>query len=119
MVMTGTFTTNDFPVKPPLELTVYPEILNCPHFLNPTSKKISDHSATLRVPAPGSDQAFRRDCPTLLPAAFQEVPAVWMAYLTAVMGNVYGHLTVTQATEQLNNTLDGLSHISCACRHGS
>lgn len=59
------------------------------------------------VPPPGSDQA-QADHPNLLPIVFQETPAVRMAYLSAVMANVYGHLTVQQATNQLNNTLDGL-----------
>lgn len=31
-----------------------------------------------------------------------------MAYLTVVMANVYGHLTVEQATNQLNSTLESL-----------
>ena len=59
------------------------------------------------VPPPGSDQA-QADRPNLLPITFQETPAVQMAYLSTVMANVYGHLTVQQATNQLNNTLDGL-----------
>ena len=59
------------------------------------------------VPPPGSNQA-QADRPNFLPIAFQETPAVRMAYLSAVMANVYGHLTIQQATNQLNNTLDGL-----------
>ena len=31
-----------------------------------------------------------------------------MAYPSAIMTNVYGHLTVQQPTNQLNSTLDGL-----------
>ena len=61
-----------------------------------------------QIPEPGADQA-QEDRPSLIPPAFREVPAVQMAYLTAVMANVYGHLTVTQATNQLNNTLDSLA----------
>ena len=54
-----------------------------------------------------SDEAWA-DQPNLLPTAFQETPAVQMAHITTVMANIYGHLTVQQATNQLNNTLDSL-----------
>jgi hypothetical protein len=61
-----------------------------------------------QIPEPGADQA-QEDRLSLVPPAFREVPAVRMAYLMAVMANVYGHLMVTQATNQLNNTLDSLA----------
>lgn len=62
-------------------------------------------------PIPGEDQA-EADRPTFgLPPAYlnDEAPAVRLAYLGAVIGHVYGHLSVVQATDQLNNTLDVLS----------
>lgn len=61
------------------------------------------------IPSPGSDQS-QGDRPSLIPLAYKsnEDPAVRMAYLSAVIGNVYGHLTVLQATDQLNNTLNAL-----------
>lgn len=61
-----------------------------------------------QIPTPDEDQA-QADRPHLVPAAFNEAPAVRMAYLTAVMANVYGHLTIEQATNQLNSTLDSLA----------
>jgi hypothetical protein len=45
---------------------------------------------------------------TLIPHAFSEAAHVRIAYLQAVTSNVYGHLTVQQATDQLNSTLDAL-----------
>ncbi|KAF9464566.1 hypothetical protein BDZ94DRAFT_1353354 [Collybia nuda] len=46
--------------------------------------------------------------PPLIPRAYIEEPQVRLAYLQAVKSNVYGHLTVQQATDQLNSTLDAL-----------
>ncbi|KAF5368271.1 hypothetical protein D9615_010359 [Tricholomella constricta] len=54
---------------------------------------------------PGQDLDDR---PSLIPRAFLEEPQVRLAYLQAVKSNVYGHLTVQQATENLNSTLDAL-----------
>ncbi|KAF9461452.1 hypothetical protein BDZ94DRAFT_1371533 [Collybia nuda] len=41
--------------------------------------------------------------------AMQEEPYIRLAYLQAVMGNVFGKLTWEHATQQLNNTLDILA----------
>lgn len=51
----------------------------------------------LLVLEPGADQD-QADQPSVVPRAFIEQPQVRMAYLQAVKSNVYGHLTVQQAT---------------------
>ncbi|KAG1774897.1 hypothetical protein EV702DRAFT_1237500 [Suillus placidus] len=57
------------------------------------------------VRIPGSDQD-QEDQPSLVPRAFQERPGVRLAYLNAVVGNVFGNHTVQAATESLNNQLN-------------
>ncbi|KAF7424040.1 hypothetical protein PC9H_009340 [Pleurotus ostreatus] len=48
------------------------------------------------------------DLPTYRPPAFQEAACVRLAYMQAVIGNVYNGLTIQQATDQLVSTLDAL-----------
>lgn len=50
----------------------------------------------------------RDDLPTYRPPAFQEAACVRLAYMQAVIGNVYNGLTIQQATDQLVSTLDAL-----------
>ncbi|KAG1760475.1 hypothetical protein EDD22DRAFT_990093 [Suillus occidentalis] len=57
------------------------------------------------VRVPGSDQD-QEDRPFLVPRAFQECPGVRLAYLNAVVGNVFGNHTVQAATDSLNNQLN-------------
>ncbi|TDL13924.1 hypothetical protein BD410DRAFT_810151 [Rickenella mellea] len=57
---------------------------------------------------PGVDQDGA-EWPFLVPPAFEEESFVRMAYLQAALGNVYGHLTVQQATDTLNTSFDMLS----------
>jgi hypothetical protein len=57
------------------------------------------------VRVPGSDQD-QEDRPFLVPRAFQERPGVRLAYLNAVVGNVFGNHTVQAATDSLNNQLN-------------
>lgn len=56
---------------------------------------------------PGADQDLG-ERPVLVHRAFTEAPQVRLGYLRAVKSNVYGHLTVQQATDSLNSTLDAL-----------
>lgn len=62
-------------------------------------------------PIPSEDQSEMDQLTFGLPLAYinNEVPAVWLAYLGAVIGHIYGHLSVIQTTDQLNNSLDILS----------
>jgi len=62
----------------------------------------------LNVRAPGYD-LDEEDRPDPVPAGLAEHPGVRMAYLQAVIQNVYAHASVVQATEILNSTLDALS----------
>jgi hypothetical protein len=48
------------------------------------------------------------DRPAVVPPAFSEESCVRIAYLQAVIGNIYNHLSVTQAMDSLNSTLDTL-----------
>ncbi|KAF9059155.1 hypothetical protein BDP27DRAFT_1371822 [Rhodocollybia butyracea] len=48
------------------------------------------------------------DIPSVVPPAFQEQSHVRMAYLNAVLANVYGCVPVLKATDQLNISLDML-----------
>lgn len=59
------------------------------------------------VRTPGSD-VDDADRPAVVPPAFAEESCVRIAYLQAVIGNVYNHLSVAQATDSLNSTLDAL-----------
>ncbi|KAF8159996.1 hypothetical protein B0H34DRAFT_843902 [Crassisporium funariophilum] len=62
----------------------------------------------LNICAPGSD-LDEEDRPDPVPTGLAEHPGVRMAYLQAVIQNVYAHTSVVQATEILNSTLDALS----------
>ena len=42
------------------------------------------------------------------PYIYNEVPAIWLAYLGAVIGHIYGHLSVIQVKDQHNNSFDVL-----------
>ncbi|KAG1734538.1 hypothetical protein EDD22DRAFT_1011418 [Suillus occidentalis] len=66
--------------------------------------KISSHSPEPKLPLV-IDEA---DAPSLVPVAFKENGEIRYAYLTAVMANVYGHLSWNQATNQLNHSLNML-----------
>lgn len=59
------------------------------------------------VREPGVDQD-EADAPSLVPVAFKENGEIRYAYLTAVMANIYGHLSWIQATNQLNHSLNML-----------
>ncbi|KAF5380388.1 hypothetical protein D9615_004710 [Tricholomella constricta] len=59
------------------------------------------------VRIPGSD-ADEVDRPPVVPPAFTEEPCVRLAYLAAVISNVYDHLSVLQARNGLNATLNSL-----------
>ncbi|KAK7435198.1 hypothetical protein VKT23_019768 [Stygiomarasmius scandens] len=48
------------------------------------------------------------DMPSFTPRAFKESSPVRMAYLSAVLANVYGCVSVVQSTSQLNHSLDML-----------
>ncbi|KAG6882937.1 hypothetical protein C0993_008583 [Termitomyces sp. T159_Od127] len=73
------------------------------------------------VQTPGSD-ADEEDLPVIVPLAFKERPSVRLAYLRAAIGNVYDHLSVLQATNGLNATLDSLfienKEVWAVARHG-
>ncbi|KII86134.1 hypothetical protein PLICRDRAFT_115269 [Plicaturopsis crispa FD-325 SS-3] len=53
------------------------------------------------------------DQPSIVIPALQEEPFVRLAYLQAVMANVFGHLPLDRATKQLNGTLDCLRLAGC------
>jgi len=50
----------------------------------------------------------QEDKPSFVPPAFAEESCVHMAYLQVVVGKIYNHLTIQQATDNLNGTLDTL-----------
>src|SRR6202035_5302122 len=60
------------------------------------------------IPDPEIDR-FQVDRPSLAIPAMKEEPYIRLAYLQAVMGNVFGKLTWEMATQTLNNTLDCLA----------
>ena len=61
------------------------------------------------IPDPGLDcDLADLERPSVTIPAFQEESYIRMAYLQAVMGNVFGNLTWERATAQLNATLDVL-----------
>ncbi|KAG2346616.1 hypothetical protein BDR05DRAFT_974579 [Suillus weaverae] len=66
----------------------------------PTNEDQHDH---FNFDPPDYDQ---EDQPSLVPRAFQERPGVHLAYLNAVVGNVFGNHTVQAAMESLNNQLN-------------
>ncbi|KAF5384761.1 hypothetical protein D9615_001059 [Tricholomella constricta] len=59
----------------------------------------------VRIPGSDTDEVDR---PPVVPPAFAEEPCVRLAYLAAVISNVYDHLSVLQATNGLNATLNSL-----------
>jgi len=65
-------------------------------------------TAAVDVRPPGSD-LDESDQPDATPRGLREHPGVRIAYLQAVIQNVYAHASVVQASEILNNTLDALS----------
>ncbi|KAF8152330.1 hypothetical protein B0H34DRAFT_800787 [Crassisporium funariophilum] len=59
------------------------------------------------VQTPGSD-VNEANRPDIVPRAFSEESCIRIAYLQAVIANVYSHVSVLQATDILNGTLDAL-----------
>jgi hypothetical protein len=90
------------PEPPPPPEPDRPELEHLP------PRDIDFHPVQLpRIHGPGVDED-QGDRPTFVPRALSEKPQVRIAYLQAVTGNIYGNLTVDQATKQLNATLDAL-----------